>query len=71
MNFTKWQVFGKAAAVALFALSVSTNDAQAQNKGKWVSLFDGKTTKGWHSWQSDNVLPQWKIEDGAIVLAEK
>jgi hypothetical protein len=24
-----------------------------------------------HSWQSDKVLPQWKIEDNAIVLAEK
>lgn len=70
MDLSKWQVLGKAALVALLALSFGNNEALAQ-KGKWVSLFDGKTTNGWHSWQSDQVLPQWQIKDGAIVLAEK
>ena len=70
MNLSKWQSIGKASMVALLALSLGTNEAEAQ-KGKWVSLFDGKTTNGWHSWQSDKVLPQWQVKDGAIVLAEK
>ncbi|WP_254411889.1 3-keto-disaccharide hydrolase [Dyadobacter diqingensis] len=70
MNFTKWQGFGKTALIALFSLALTGNEAQAQ-KGKWVKLFDGKTTTGWHSWQESSVNPQWKIEDGAIVLAEK
>lgn len=70
MNFTKWQGFGKTALIALFSLALIGNEAQAQ-KGKWVKLFDGKTTTGWHSWQESSVNPQWKIEDGAIVLAEK
>jgi hypothetical protein len=71
MNCTKWQAFGKASMIALITLALSGNNAEAQNKGKWVSLFDGKSLNGWHSWQSDKVLPQWKIEDNAIVLAEK
>ncbi|CAG4988315.1 hypothetical protein DYBT9275_00052 [Dyadobacter sp. CECT 9275] len=40
-------------------------------KGKWVSLFDGKSFDGWHSYLKKEVLPQWKIEDGAIMLSEK
>lgn len=70
MNLTKWQGLGKTALIALFSLALVKNEAQAQ-KGKWVKLFDGKTTNGWHSWQESSVLPQWKVEDGAIVLAEK
>jgi hypothetical protein len=71
MMITKWQAFGKAAFIALFSLSLISNDTQAQGKGKWVSLFNGKDLTGWHSWLSDQVLPQWKVEDGAIVLTEK
>lgn len=71
MNLTKWQGFGKTALIALFSLAFIGNESQAQTKGKWVKLFDGKTTAGWHSWQESSVLPQWKVEDGAIVLADK
>lgn len=71
MKSTKWKAFGKASLVALFSLSLVSNQAEAQGKGKWVSLFNGKDLKGWHSWQSDNALPQWKVEDGSIVLSEK
>ncbi|WP_025763217.1 3-keto-disaccharide hydrolase [Dyadobacter tibetensis] len=70
MKLMNLRSLGKAAVVALFALSISGNDALAQ-KGKWVTLFDGKTMNGWHSWKEDKVLPQWKVEDGAMVLTEK
>jgi len=71
MNLTKWQGFGKTALIALFSLAFIGNEAQAQTKGKWVKLFDGKTLTGWHSWLESSANPQWKIEEGAIVLAEK
>lgn len=35
-------------------------------KGKWVKLFDGKTTTGWHSWKSSEVKG-WHIMDGALM----
>ncbi|NIJ51551.1 3-keto-disaccharide hydrolase [Dyadobacter arcticus] len=71
MNCKKWQALGKASAIAMVSLILNGTTAIAQEKGKWVTLFDGKSLNGWHSWQSDKVLPQWKIEDKAIVLAEK
>jgi hypothetical protein len=30
------------------------------------SLFDGKTTKGWHSYGKNSVGPGWKAEDGVL-----
>lgn len=32
---------------------------------KWTSLFDGKTIKGWHSYQKNSVVG-WYVEDGAM-----
>lgn len=37
-------------------------------KGKWISLFDGKTTKGWHSFGKEVAGAAWKVEDGALTL---
>jgi hypothetical protein len=71
MKLTNWKALGKVGASTLFALSLLNIDAQAQKKGKWETLFNGKDLSGWHSWQSDKVLPQWKVEDGTIVLTEK
>ncbi|GAB3319705.1 hypothetical protein GCM10027299_12490 [Larkinella ripae] len=33
--------------------------------GKWVPLFDGKTTKGWHSYLKDKAIG-WNIENGML-----
>ena len=40
MKITQWQGFGKAALIALFSLSLASNDASAQGKGKWEKLFN-------------------------------
>lgn len=34
----------------------------------WVSLFDRKTTTGWHSYGKDKAGELWKIADGALYL---
>lgn len=34
----------------------------------WVSLFDGKTTAGWHSYGKATVGEAWKVADGSIYL---
>jgi hypothetical protein len=41
--------------------------AQEQKDG-WQLLFDGKTTKGWHSYGQSKVAETWKIHDGALAL---
>jgi hypothetical protein len=32
----------------------------------WVSLFDGKSFEGWHTYMRDTISDQWQIEDGAM-----
>jgi hypothetical protein len=51
------------AIVTIFTLST----ANAQDK-KWISLFDGKTTKGWHTYGKDAVGEAWQVVDGALML---
>lgn len=48
----------------------TTADAAATTAADsgWVSLFDGKTTAGWHSYGKTTVGEAWKVSDGAIYL---
>jgi len=34
----------------------------------WVTLFDGKTTAGWHTYNKNTVNANWKVVDGALVM---
>ena len=45
-----------------------TVTASLANTADWVSLFDGKTFDGWHTYGKDDVTSAWKIEDSAIHL---
>ena len=45
----------------------TTNKKDSTNDG-WVTLFDGKTTAGWHSYGKDKAGERWKIADGALYL---
>lgn len=45
-----------------------TSAAGSPAKEGWVSLFDGKTTKGWHSYGKTTADPQWDVKDGALHL---
>ena len=38
------------------------------NAQKWTSLFDGKTTKGWHSFGKTTAGEAWTVDNGTIVL---
>jgi len=51
-----------------FALVVMTSSTRPK---KWKKLFDGKTFAGWHNYLKKEVSSKWKIEDGAMMLAEK
>lgn len=43
------------------------NNSNADNNGKWISLFDGKSLNGW----KESEGPSFSIEDGAIKVAGK
>ena len=53
----------KKIVLAILCLSTSTGFAQ---KSKWASLFDGKTTKGWHIWKT-NEVKGWHVMDGVLM----
>ncbi len=45
----------------------NTLSAKEKKEG-WKLLFDGKTTKGWHSYNKAAAGEAWKVKDGVIYL---
>jgi len=40
----------------------------ASSADTWITLFDGKTTNGWHTYGQPKAGEAWKVTDGAITL---
>ena len=56
-------------ALLLMAALPSSKTTRMDNKDAgWVSLFDGKTTKGWHTYGKTSADPQWEVTNGALHL---
>jgi hypothetical protein len=51
--------------LVLLCVTAMTQFVSAQ---KWESLFDGKTTNGWHTYGKDKVGEAWKAVDGNLIL---
>jgi Domain of Unknown Function (DUF1080) len=49
-------------AIAMFG----ANKVQSQNK--WINLFDGKTTNGWHTYGKATAGEAWKAVDGTLMF---
>ncbi|HEY1024903.1 MAG TPA: DUF1080 domain-containing protein [Sphingobacteriaceae bacterium] len=41
---------------------------KAETASQWQSLFDGKTTTGWHTYGKSSIGKAWTIENGALHL---
>jgi hypothetical protein len=54
------------AVIICTSFTISTSKMEIQ-KGKWISLFDGKTLTGWHGYNKTGAITNWAIEDGAMV----
>ncbi len=53
--------------IAAFAfISLSFNTPTQPKPKEWVSLFDGKTTKGWHCYGKPTASAAWKVQDGTL-----
>lgn len=54
----------------IVSLAASNANAQSEHFGKWVSLFDGKSTSGWRNAKGPNAKAEkrcdWVVEDGAL-----
>jgi hypothetical protein len=40
--------------------------SDAERKGGWLLLFDGKTTAGWHGYARTGIPAGWQVSDGAL-----
>ncbi len=49
----------------------STNTSAAVDDDGWITLFDGKTTNGWHSYGKNSVGSAWKAENGTLHAENK
>src|SRR5689334_9530857 len=66
-------IAGSLIAAAMLFNGVANNHTNENTtvvvkKKGWVSLFDGKTTKGWHSYGKTAAGEAWKVADGALYL---
>lgn len=56
----------------LLFLSVSILSCQSMKKGTgnkgFTSIFDGKTTAGWHTYGKDRAGTAWEVKDGVLHL---
>jgi hypothetical protein len=48
--------------------AVNKDSANQQGGDVWISLFDGKTTTGWHRYGGGPAGTAWKVAEGALYL---
>ena len=67
-----------ALSAALFVSTIANAAEPAPNMltdeekaAGWKLLFDGKSTAGWRNYKKTDVGPGWKVENGALVRADK
>lgn len=58
-------VFVVALALMAFTPKKENTNPVKQEKG-WISLFDGKTLKGWHIYGHKPLNDSWSVQDGTI-----
>lgn len=50
-----------------FAQKPNTLTKKEKKEG-WILLFDGKTTKGWHTYLRDTVGSKWQVRNEALIF---
>lgn len=45
--------------------------SEAEKRGGWTLLFDGKTTNGWRNYRADKMSDGWVVKDGALERVSK
>ena len=47
-----------------------TTLSEAQKRGGWQLIFDGKTTQGWRNFKEKELRDGWKVQGEALVRAD-
>lgn len=67
-SFSAITVLAVSLLVATPGKHTAVHTPAPQKEKGWISLFDGKTMKGWHSYGKKTAGEAWKVADGAIYL---
>lgn len=69
-NMKKWSLaFVLMIGISQLISGQGTNTLTKKEKKKgWELLFDGETTKGWHTFKQSGVGEAWKVSEGALYL---
>ena len=57
--------------LAVFGVFLAIQPSYAQKPSKWVKLFDGKTTRGWHNYGKTGEVKGWTVAQGALMTKGK
>lgn len=61
----------------IFAISCKTENNKKENakntveqaaENEWITLFDGKTTKGWRAYNGKELPPGWVVKNGELTF---
>ena len=69
-------IHGVVVVIMLFLLSCNASDTNepsakkdpASENTEWEYLFDGVSTRGWHTYGQDTIGKAWKVEDSSLHL---
>ena len=62
-----FKITGISLAIIICVSFIKNNNKMETAKGKWISLFDGKTFDGWHNFNKTGSVTGWDIGDGSMV----
>jgi hypothetical protein len=54
--------------VAMIFAGCKSMSRNPGDQGLWISLFDGKSTKGWHTYGQSTAGSAWKVENGILIF---
>lgn len=54
--------------LCIFLLVACTGPNYSASSGRWQTLFDGQTTRGWHRYGGGPAGSAWKVRDGYLYL---
>ncbi len=68
--FSTLMVFAIAVSARCLAGVPMNGLTEAEKRGGWKLLFDGKTTNGWRNYRKDGIGDGWVVEDGVLSRAK-
>ncbi|HLK15547.1 MAG TPA: DUF1080 domain-containing protein [Fimbriimonadaceae bacterium] len=59
-----------ACLAAALAMQPDNTLTRQEKRDGWILLFDGKTTKGWHSFKQKGIQPGWTVKEGVLAITD-